>query len=188
MHLVLAPFGCLYFIKSQNSSNMAMIRALESIPSDKAIQNQDLMLVNPPDYVYLVQAIFPFQNLSDRPVPTRIRALAQGDTNMNVIRTDAQTLELHLEKGLFPDPFNRYFRSSNLTFNKGDRIELDGFSAKILGVNEMGDPDVIQYQFSKPLEDKRFRWMIYKEGTYHHWIPPGVGESTMIRAETGIFG
>lgn len=186
-HLLLAPLTGFLFLQFQDRSSQNMVSALGSIPNDSFISEQDLILVNPPEYTYLVSAIEPFLVLQGRPRPNRIRALVAGSQAMTVYRLDENTLELSLSQGLFPTQFSRYQRSSLENFIVGQRVELDGFSVEIMALNETGDPTVIRYQFEHSVQNRRLRWLRYHEGQYIGWQPPAIGEIESLEAEAGIF-
>ena len=52
VHLLLAPLAGLRWIAFQERASEKMIAAVASVPADPALAEQDLILVNPPDYVY----------------------------------------------------------------------------------------------------------------------------------------
>jgi len=56
------------------------MRAMASVPSDPRIESQDLVLINPPDHIYLVTAIWAVKHLENLPMPRHLRALSSGGT------------------------------------------------------------------------------------------------------------
>lgn len=187
VHVPMAPIGGLATLDFQDSVSNRMNRAIESVPNDPQIAEQDLVLINPPEHVYLVTAIVPVKLLEGSPIPRRLRALASGSSAMEVTRIDPRTLKLNLAAGLFPDPFSRYYRSDDLPMSVGERFELGGMTVEVLGLNEVGDPDELLYHFAAPLEDASLRWLQWKDGVYIPWTPPAVGNSEQMDAAYGIF-
>jgi len=188
VHLLLAPWATLRWIAFQERASAKMIAAVASVPADPALAEQDLILVNPPDYVYVVTAIAPMKRVAGLPSPRRIRALAAVPSALEVTRVDARTLHVRLEPGLFRGPFTRYHRAEELRFTVGDRIELTGFAVEILGLNDAGDPNELSYRFAVPLEDPTLRWLAWQDGLYVPWTPPAPGATVRLPAPEGVFG
>lgn len=188
IHLVLAPATTQRWLTFQERASAKMIAAVASVTADPALAEQDLILVNPPDYVYVVTAIPLMKRVAGEPSPRRLRALAAVPSAMEVTRADARTLHVRLEPGLFAGPFTRYHRAEELRFTVGHRIELTGFSVEILGLNAAGDPNELAYRFAVPLEDASLRWLAWQDGLYVPWRPPAPGETVRLPAPEGIFG
>src|SRR5690242_681351 len=116
-----------------------MIAAVASVPSDSKLSSQDLVLVNPPDYVYVGTAIPIMRALAGKPAPRRLRALAAVPASMRVTTIDSNALRVHLERGLFEGPFTRYHRAEELGFEVGQRIELSNFAVEVIALDSVGD-------------------------------------------------
>jgi hypothetical protein len=187
LHLVASPALGLVAVRYQAKASAAMLRAIASVPSDAKIAMQDLVLVNPPDYVYVVTAIPVVKELDHEPVPRRIRALSSGSA-LEVTRVGPNSLQVRFREGLFPTAFSRYVRSRNDRFHIGQRFEVSGLSVKVERLNAHGDPDQVLYDFAVPLEDPSLRWMQWKGGIYVPWVPPALGESEQLPPARGIFG
>ena len=136
--------------------------AIASVPDDAAIAAQDLVIVNPPEHIYLVTSIPVIKPVQGRPFPRRLRALANGKSAMRAIRIDEKTLDLELASGLFPDPFSHYFRGAREPLAAGQRVELTGFSAEVLELGADGEPIAVRYRFDRPLEDASLRWVSWQ--------------------------
>ena len=109
-HLVLAPLITPWNARGEARIGQRMMTAIESVPDDPAIAAQDLVIVNPPEHIYLVTSIPVIKPVQGLPFPRHLRALANGKSAMRAIRIDEKTLDLELASGLFPDPFSHYFR------------------------------------------------------------------------------
>ncbi len=186
VHVVLAPALSIATLRFQHGASAKLDGAIASVPADESLREQDLILVNPPDYVYLASAIPAVRAVEGRPRASRMRALAPGP--MELTRTGERTLRVRLTRGLFPDEFSRYFRSPELPFAVGQRVELTGFAVEILALHEAGDPSEFEFGFPVPLEDESLRWLRYEAGEWRPWIPPALGESAVLQEESGIFG
>ncbi len=186
-HLLLAPASARFYLGLQEQASAAMLRAIDRVPGDARIAGQDLVLLNPPDHVYLVTAIPFVKALAGQPAPRRLRALSAGSSAQRVARLDAHTLRVELDEGMFPAPFSRYFRSEADGFQPGQRVELGDLSVEIERVNRAGDPDVVRYRFATPLEDPSLRWLAWRDGVYVPWSPPAIGASVSLPPSRGIF-
>jgi hypothetical protein len=187
VHLALAPLAARLVLAFQSRVNERMVAAIASVPSDPAVVGQDLVLVNPPDFVYTVGAIAPVKWLSGEANPRRILALAGAPTAMEITRSDARTLRVHLDDALFNVPMTRYYRAPELRFAVGDRVALPGLSIEVLDVDAAGDPDTLRFRFDVALEDASLRWLAWHDGAWIPWRPPGIGESTTLPAPKGLY-
>lgn len=188
IHLLVAPRLALSGIDRQANASAAMLRAIASVSDDPVIATQDLILINPPDHVYVVTAIPVVKQLDHLPRPRRIRALSAGTSGLTVTRVGPRALRVHFPKGLFPSVFSRYMRSPGDRFDVGQRFPLSGFAAVVEHLDPQGDPDDVLYEFAVPLEDKSLRWLRWNDGVYVPWDPPAIGESEVLPPSRGIFG
>jgi hypothetical protein len=186
VHLVAAPLVGIARIDYQTKVSSRMMRALASVPTDPRIASQDLVLINPPDQISLVTAIWAMRRLDDRPMPAHLRALSTGGT-LEVTRVGPRTLRVRFLSGLFPTEYSRFLRSPGDSFSAGQRVELPGLSVTVESLDSHGDPAAVLYEFAAPLEDQSLRWMRWKEGRYVPWNPPPVGQTTRLVAVHGIY-
>lgn len=186
-HVLIAPPIAVASLRLQDRANAALVRAVASVPADPSLREQDLILVNPPDYVYAVAAIPAIRTVEGLPNARHMRALAAGSSAMEVTRLDECSLRVRLTRGLFPDDFSRYFRAAELRFAPSERIELSGFSVEIQSLDTSGDPNEIVYRFAVPLEDPALRWLRWDDGLYVSWRAPAVGETVSLPESRGIF-
>ena len=184
-HLVAAPFLGLWFVDNQAATNSRLLRALDSVPDDPALAEQTLILLNPPDSVYTVIGVLVRKLLQGHPPPRRLRALAHGGSAIEVQRVDDRTLELDLERGLFPDAFSRYFGAE--PFTVGDQVELADLTVEIVALDPRGDPSRLEVRFDRSLEDPSLRWLRWADGIYVDWRPPAIGGRDRLDAVDGIF-
>ncbi len=188
VHLALAPALGLASIAFQARAASALQKAVASVPSDPSIAGQDLVLVNPPDYVYLAQTIPVIRRVEGAPSPRVLRALVAGGSALAITRVDARSLRVELDAGLFPTEFSRYFRSPELRFSVGERVELTDFGVEILSLDAAGDPNALLFRFAVPLEDGSLRWLYWSDGAYAPFRVPAPGETARLPAGAGIFG
>ena len=187
-HAVLAPLTMGLYLDIHKTSAVNMQRALDSLPRDIAISSQTLVVVNPPDYTYCVGTISPFLVAAGDSAPPRVRALSAGSGDVEVTRVDARTLEVRLPQGLFPSSFSRYYRSAEVGFSLGDRHTLSDMTSEVRELNADGDPALIRYRFTVPLEHDSLRWLRWRDGVYEPWSPPSIGEREVLPPSRSIFG
>ena len=186
LHLIAAPFLGIARIAYQANVSSRMDRAMASVPSDPRIASQDLVLINPPDHIYLVTAIWAVHRLGNLPMPRHLRALSTGG-ELEVTRVGPRSLRLRFPDGFFPTAFSRYVRSPNERFSAGQHFELPGFSVVVESLDAQGDPEQVLYKFPVPLEDPSLRWMTWRDGVYVPWTPPAIGQTQTFSPERGIF-
>jgi len=186
IHLVGAPLLGIVRLAYQADASARMTRAMASVPGDSRIASQDLVLINPPDHIYLVTAIWAVNLLEHRPMPRHMRALSTGGT-LEVTRVGPRSLQIHFPDGFFPTAFSRYVRSPNERFSAGQHFELPGLSITVEALDPQGDPAEVLYEFPVPLEDPSLRWMSWQGGAYVPWTPLAVGHTERFSPERGIF-
>ncbi len=168
------------------SDSAATARKPPGLASVPQIATQTLVLVNPPDHIYLVTAIPVVKQLEKLPVPRRMRALSSGSA-LEIMRVGTRSIRVRFPQGFFPTAFSRYVRSQNDRFSPGQRVELRGLSVVVESLDAQGDPEQVLYEFSVPLQDPSLRWMRWQDGVYVPWSPPAVGQIENLPAVRGIF-
>jgi hypothetical protein len=186
LHVVAAPLLGIARLGYQTTVDSRMNRAMASVPSDAQIASQDLVLVNPPDHIYLVTSIWAVRRLDNLPMPRHLRALSTGGT-LEITRVGPRSLQVRFPKGFFPTAFSRYVRSQNDHFSLGQRFELPGLSVVVEALDAQGDPEQVRYDFPVPLENSSLRWMSWHDGVYVPWTPPAIGQTQTFSPERGIF-
>jgi hypothetical protein len=186
-HLVAAPFLGIARIDYQVNVSSRMDRAMASVPSDPRIASQDLVLINPPDHIYLVTAIWAVKHLENLPMPRHLRALSSGGT-LEVTRIGPRSLRVRFLGGFFPTAFSRFVRSQNDRFSPGQHFELPGLSIVVESLDAQGDPAQVLYEFPVAVEDPSLRWMRWQDGVYVPWSPPALGQTVKLPSASGIFG
>jgi hypothetical protein len=187
IHLIAAPLLGIARLTYQANVSSRMMRAMASVPSDPRIQSQDLVLINPPDHIYLVTAIWAVKQLENLPMPRHLRALSSGGT-LEVTRVGPRSLRVRFLDGFFPTAFSRFVRSQNDRFSPGQHFELPGLSIVVESLDAHGDPAQVMYEFAVPLEDSSLRWMRWQDGVYVPWNPPALGQTKKLPSGSGIFG
>ena len=186
IHLIFAPFLGLGLIAYEASVSSRMMRAMASVPNDPQIASQDLLLINPPDHIYLVTAIWAVKTLANVPLPRHLRALSSGG-KLEVTRVGPRSLRVSFPDGFFPTSFSRYVRSPTERFSAGQHFAVPGLSIVVEALDARGDPAQVRYDFPVPLEDTSLRWIRWQDGIYIPWNPPANGHSETLSPGRGIF-
>jgi hypothetical protein len=186
LHLIAAPLLGIARIDYQSNVSSRMDRALTSVPSDPRIASQDLVLINPPDQIYLVTTIWAVNKLENLPMPRHMRALSSGG-ELEVTRVGPRSLRIRYPDGFFPTAFSRFLRSQNDRFSTRQHLELPGLSITVEALDARGDPAQVLYEFPVPLEDSSLRWMRWHDGVYVPWTPPPISQTQTFSAERGIW-
>jgi hypothetical protein len=172
-------------------------------PVLRTTPDQELILVNPPDVMYL--SYLPYFLIQDgAELPGRIRILSStlGDTLAR--RTGTNTLTLVSQDGpLIPArprtsdlpcgaPFRHdlykgrmigtAFRAEVLRFEPGRRTALPGMTVVVDRVDDRGRPTEATFTFERSLDAPRYRWVFWDcaQGRYAPFTPPRVGEERRI--------
>ncbi len=186
VHVIAAPFLGIARIDFQAKVSSRMMRGLASVPSDPRVASQDLVLINPPEHIYLVTAIWAVRRLDNLPMPRHMRALSSGGA-LEVTRVGPRSLNVRFLDGFFPNAFSRFLRSPKDPFSAGQRVTLPGMTVVVESLDAHGDPEQVRYEFPVPLEDPSLRWIRWRDGVYVPWTPPAIGQTERISAGRGIY-
>jgi hypothetical protein len=187
VHLILSPLAMPMNAYGLKPFGEQMVRAAASVPSDPEIAEQDLVLVNSPDYLFFVSNISTLKILEGQTFAPRMRALVTGPVPLQLTRENETTVRVRIEGGLFSGVLGGLFRSAEYPMAVGDTVQLTGFTAEVMGITSDGQPNEIVYRFSVPLEDPSLRWLRWKEGVYVPFEIPEVGESILLPPARGPF-
>jgi hypothetical protein len=185
MHLGLAPLVSPLFAYSLKPAGDAMIEALASVPDDPPIADQDLVLVNPPDYLFLVSSIGTLKILDGRPYPRRLRVLVAGTSPVEVTRLDPFSVRVRAPESIYGSVLGRLFRSRYDPMHAGQRFEVTGMSVEITRTDAEGNPLEFVHTFAVPLEDASLRWVRWDVAGYVEFAVPGIGESVALPPSYG---
>jgi len=184
-HLLLAPLVSPALAYTLKPLGDPMIEALSAVPDDPAIAEQDLVLVNPPDYLFLATPIGTLKILAGRPYPRRLRGLVSGTSPVEVTRTDERSLRIRTPDGIYGGALGRLFRSRRDPMHAGQRFDVGGMHVEIVRTDSAGAPLEFAFTFAVPLEDPSLRWLQWRGGGYEPFVPPPVGKSVSLPAAFG---
>lgn len=153
----------------------SMRESMDALSDDAEIGNQDLIVLTAPNgfitgYMPVIRA------LDGRPTPKHIRWLAPCQQASEIHREDETTLRLDMPGGFPPEFSSLLSRDWSHPMATGERVELTGFSAEILGVGENGRPESVRFRFGEPLESARYRWLHWTKDGFARLTLPKVGQ------------
>lgn len=147
--------------------------AVTSLPADRALADQDLVVVNsPPSFVG--SYLWMLRDGTDAAVPRRLRVLGSTYAAVIVSRPRSDTLVLNPVGGYMHDPFAALFRSSAHPLRTGEVVELDGLRLEVTAVHD-GRPYIVTATFDRALEDPSLRWVTWRGDRFEPFVLPPVG-------------
>ena len=187
IHGVLAPIALPIRARIPGSVNRGVARIDALVPSDPALARQDLVIVSVP-FKYLCNFASVVRRSNGGVSPQRWRCLGVTPDDVVVSRPDARTLLLRPALG-----YLRFFEDTNVRarrvpFAAGDRVELPDLAIEVRAVTADARPAEIEVRFAVPLEDPSLRWVAWRDGAYRAFVPPPVGGSVTLPAESFAFG
>ena len=202
VHLFIAPLGLLAASLSMKSFGSLMDKSVRSLPSDDSITDQDVIIVQVPSA--FLSSIGPLILAMDgRPTPRRMLTLGSSIYPIEVERRGPNTLVLRPEGGFLPPrggphpgeadghprfhplyvhtQFDHLYRDVGEPFSVGERIDLSGVIAHVTKLTPDRRPAEVTFEFDHPLEDSRYRWVIWRDGAYVPFDLPAIGETRLLR-------
>lgn len=181
LHVVLAPLLLTVRAKDPIGPRELINPCYVRVPLDESIEEQDLIVVNPPIPMFVSFCLFTYEH-EGMPLPRALRTLAPGIVPMTVKRTDDRTIEAEPHAGylLFLD---RLFRNERHPLQLGEEVYLDRMTATVLKITEDGRPQKVAFRFEAPLEDSSLRWLRSQAGEYVPWTPPPVGQEVILKTQ-----
>jgi hypothetical protein len=176
IHLVIAPLVLILRV-SRPMGPKGLVDSLQYVSFDESIENQDLVVVNPPSG-FLTLTCLPAWASEGKPLPRHMRILASSQFHfVEVQRIDDRTITVRPRGGYLVTVFDRLFRDDKQRLSVGERIELTGMTVEITELTDNGRPAEAAFTFSVDLEDTSLRWLQYEKGKYVPFRPPAVGQS-----------
>jgi hypothetical protein len=124
-HFLLAPLLLPLAARALKTLGEPIGRSILSLPADRALVNQELIVVNAPDYLLYVSQITPLLHLEHRPIPRRVRGLAIGPSAVDITRVDSRTLVSTMARGYLGGPLGALYRKRGDHLAAGSVITLD---------------------------------------------------------------
>jgi hypothetical protein len=186
-HLIIAPLALPFRAANPMMPKKFIEKFMINEPLDSSIENQDLVIVNPPlTFIVMTSPILWESDIQF--IPCRLRVLTSSLLRpVKIHRPDANTLVVQPEYGYYAWILDALFRDNKHPFSVGDRVELTGMTVEILELTGDNRPAKAAFTFIVPLEDPSLRWLQYKDGAFVPFTPPAIGQSMVLKAEN-LFG
>ncbi len=149
-------------------------------PLDDSVANQHVILVNAPSAIHAGYLPILRANRGE-PIPKQTLAICPSFSDVRLVRTDKNTIKVTPTDGFLGTRLDRLFRAESFPMQAGQTIELTGVAVEIDAVSPHGRPTIVSYRFDAPLEDSRYRWLLWSDGDYVPFEPPGIGEAVELR-------
>jgi hypothetical protein len=186
-HLVLAPLLLAYGTWALAGPAGVAEGVAYDIPNDPALSNQDLVIVNAPDFLIFTGYLYPIRSLRGLPVAKRHSVLATGSVALELLRVDERTLSVRSDKGFPSGVIDSVYRSNDQPFAPGERIHLPAMTVEIREVSPKNLVTEALFRFGVPLEDPSLRWVRWDDGGFVPFEPPQLGETSQLEAAVFYF-
>ena len=185
VHLVVAPL-----LRPLSTHAVAVVgepvkAAVASIPTDRLLREQDLVIVNTPDHFLFVSHITAVKQLEGHPIPRRVRGLIGAPVAIALTRIDPHSLRARMDDGLMKGGLGALFRGPNSPLKIGDQIALEGMTVRIEALTADQRPRVVVFRFDRTLEDPSLRWLSWRDGVFVPFTPPRLGETIRLPRTVG---
>ena len=185
IHAVIAPLTLPISIRVPAKIQDSIVRASKSLPFDPELQNQEFVLVNPPNALFFGYFVNHHRAVQGKLNP--IRSLTSGGSTLTLKRIDAQTIEIRAESENLLYFDNSIVRTRKIDMPLGQKIELDDMIVEVLEVND-GVASAVSFRFLIPLEDSNLAWFRWNNGIYVPFILPAKGEEVTIEGDRFTIG
>jgi hypothetical protein len=186
LHLLVAPLLLTGRATAPTGPRWFNERLHVRVPFDESIEQQDLVVVNPPSPIHASYCLLLYEH-DGMPSPRAVRTLASGFDPVTVRRTDDRTLEVEPERGYLSFFFDRLFRNEQHPLQLGEEVQLARMKATVLSLTDDGRPARVAFRFDTPLEDQSLRWLRFHKGDFIPWTPPAAGEEITLEPEWFVF-
>lgn len=174
VHVLLGPAFLPARSLSMNYATRPITRVHQSLPSDDALEDHTLVLLNPPSDPQ-ASYFMVYRVVKGLARPKHFRWLSAGATPLSVTRLDPHTLRLAQRDGFLPSMSERMLRSIDRPFSVGEEVELQGLRITVEALTPDGRPAQVRYHFDRPLEDPHFLWARWDGTQFIPYQPPRVG-------------
>lgn len=181
LHVVLATILSPLRSRAMNDVNRMLERANQSVPSDPAVAQKSVVLVNPPldpfgGYFLMYRAV---QGVVR---PKHLRWLATGVTDLRIERVDDRTLRIRPGAGFLSSTSQMMLCSPTHPWRLGERISLSDSTIEVSDLTSDGRPQEILVRFGVKLEDSSLEWLQWGDHRYVPFRLPAVGETVVLPA------
>jgi hypothetical protein len=179
VHLIVAPLLMLSVPFRQILVSRAFVDPFEeAVPKEPSVTEQTVVFVNGIEssiwYIPLMRA------LRGEPEPRAVRLLVPSVYQVEVERTDADSLLLRVPQGYHSVAADQGFRRPADTLPVGCEVRIQGMTAEIREHNDEGLASVVAFHFDVPLDDPSLVWRYSDAGGIRPFVLPPMGESVTL--------
>jgi len=180
VHALAAPLLLPWRVLAMQRYDARLAAARDSAYGLVRDKNQELLLLNAPDFYFAVMLLFT-RAARGESLPKRQLCLAGTLRDVIVHRPNAKTLEVLRAEGFLEEPFNRLYRSERKPIKRGTTIAFEGFELEVTRVTERGAPSGVVFRFKSDLDAKKYVWAKWRAGRYVPFSLPASGETLVIK-------
>jgi len=156
----------------------------DGLPRDPTMSEQRLVVVNAPDATFIGYVAFVL-DVRGVPSPRALLTLGVGTRPLTLERRDEKTVVLRSSVGLMqPAGTDLLTRGENDPPQVGWKTRVSDIDVEITSVNAAGWPNEAVFTFPGSLEDRRYRWVTWKDQTLKPFAIPRIGERVDLPAQT----
>jgi hypothetical protein len=153
--------------------------ALISLDSVGSLKNRDLIIVNPPDTMF-VWHLAEIREHHGKSVPKHVRVLCSSLVAMNLERTDDNTIVVMPQQPFIKSALADLYRSTDL--HTAWRRSLTGVDIEVSEVSSKGNPNRIVFTCDRALESADLAWVEWRDDEFVPFTPPRPGTTLKIPA------
>ena len=173
-HLVLAPL--LLPLRAQTIRHVTeFYEGIDAtVPSHESVQDRTLVVVNAPADGLL--AYMPMRrHVLGIPHPARLRVLATGLDEVQVLRETPTSLRIRPTAGYWGGPLEQMVRGPSRPVEQGYTVVLSDLLVEVTDVTADGRAAEAVFRWEVPLEDPSLLWMRWEGRGLVPWRPPPRG-------------
>ena len=179
-HCVLSPMSFPFRAGGPALVQYDADRIAATLPDGPDTAHQTVVVLNAP--FDMLAGMLPILRVAKRaPIPAHLYFLYTGTEDIDVSRTDANTLDIRSKRGWLYDVGNRGGRSA--PFRIGESVDLAQMRTQVRGLTEDGRADDVRFSFLSNLDDPSLIFMAWGSHGLERRAPPPVGgEMTVPKA------
>jgi hypothetical protein len=180
-HVILAPIEMPGASRGPVEFDRLLRDAAASIPDDRAIEGEDVVLLDIPA-PFVPGYALAYRASQRQRVPMSLRALMSSAGPAELYRQDARTLVVEPDGGYLSQTWSRVVRGDGFPMRSGQRVDLPRLLAEVKTLTPDGRPAAVAFRFATDLEDPSLRWLRWDPGrkAYVSFAPPAIGEKARL--------
>ncbi len=181
VHLIVAPLLMLAAPFELAFVNRAFVDPFEeAVPKEPSVTEQTVVFVN--GIESSIWCIPMMRAVRGEPEPRAVRLLAPSMYQVEVERTDVDSLLLRVPQGYHSVAADQGFRRPEDTFPVGSKVRIQGMTAEIMEHNDKGLASAVAFHFDVPLDDPSLVWRYSGVDGVRPFSLPPMGESVTLES------